>query len=162
MGIDPGYDRIGWAVGALTQGRLSVTAYGCIETNRQASRIERYQQLDTDLTQLLTQHQPTEAGVETLFFSKNQTTAMQVAEARGIIMSALFRQQVAIFDYNPMQIKQAVTGTGRADKTAVEKMVRLQLRLPPTAAPKKELDDTLDALAILLTHAASRSLVKRV
>lgn len=160
IGLDPGYDRIGWGIGQVTQGHLTVLAYGCIETSPGDQRINRYQQLDTALTQLLQEYGPCEAGVETLFFSKNQTTAIHVAEARGVLLSALFRHQVAVYEYNPMSIKLAVTGTGRADKKAVEKMVRLQLKLPPTTA--KVLDDTLDALAILLTHAASRSLAKRV
>lgn len=160
IGLDPGYDRLGWGIGEVQRGQLTVLAYGCIQTSASSDRLERYQQLDTTLTQLLQQYHPSEAGVETLFFSKNQTTAIHVAEARGVILSTLLRHQVRIYEYNPMSIKQAVTGTGRADKQAVEKMVRLQLKLPPTTG--KVLDDALDALAILLTHTASRSLLKRV
>lgn len=136
--------------------------YGCIETSKDEARVERYRQLDTTLTEILTKFHPTEAGVESLFFSKNQTTAIPVAEARGVILSALLRHQVEVFEYNPVTIKQAVTGSGRADKAAVEKMVRLQLQLPPVQGRKRDLDDALDALAVLVTHAASRSLAKRV
>lgn len=162
IGIDPGYDRIGWGVGKLERGQLQVLEFGCIETSKKASRLARYQQLDTALATVLEKYQPSEAGVETLFFSKNQTTAIQVAEARGVILSCLFRHQVEVAEYNPMSIKQTVTGSGRADKIAVEKMVRLQLKLPTQSATTKILDDAMDALAILITHTASRSLAKRV
>lgn len=160
MGIDPGYDRIGWGVGTIEKGHLTVQAYGCIETDKKSPRLQRYQQLEVALSELVSTYSPTEAGVETLFFSKNQTTAIHVAEARGIILSTLLRNKVSVSEYNPMEIKLSVTGNGKADKKAVEKMVRLQLHLPPTTG--KQLDDALDALAILLTHAASRALTKRV
>lgn len=120
IGIDPGYDRIGWGVGKLERGQLQILEFGCIETSKKASRLARYQQLDTALATVLEKYQPSEAGVETLFFSKNQTTAIQVAEARGVILSCLFRHQVEVAEYNPMSIKQTVTGSGRADKIAVQ------------------------------------------
>ncbi len=157
MGIDPGYDRIGWAVGAIDQGKLQLYQFGCIETTKKASLIARYQEIDQQLTQILIQYQPREAGVESLFFYNNQTTAMHVSEARGVIISCLFRHAVAFAEYTPLQIKQAVTGDGRADKAAVEKMVKLQL-VAQTQVPAKTLDDTMDAMAILLTHAASRKI----
>ncbi|MDO5561553.1 MAG: crossover junction endodeoxyribonuclease RuvC, partial [bacterium] len=100
--------------------------------------------------EIIEEFKPDTAALETLFFFKNQTTVMQVAETRGIIISNLLRHNVEIFQYTPRQIKSAVAGHGAADKTGVEKLVRLQLKLPEDT---KIIDDTYDALAALLTHA---------
>lgn len=150
IAIDPGYDRVGWSVGTKTGAQLTVVEYGIIQTQKSASIFERYHQIETELEAIVSRHQPDEAALETLFFSKNQTTAMRVAEARGLILATLIRRDIHCFEYGPGQIKQAVTGYGKADKKAIEKMVRLQLKLPTA----KLVDDTLDALAILLTHAS--------
>ncbi|NMA29495.1 MAG: crossover junction endodeoxyribonuclease RuvC, partial [Candidatus Pacebacteria bacterium] len=120
---------------------------------------ERYQQILEDLTAIIQRHQPQEAAIETLFWFKNQSTAMQVSEARGLILATLLKAGLKISQYTPLQIKQAVTGYGRADKKAVEKMVRLELAIDQNSA-KEILDDTFDALALLLCHQASRKLKK--
>lgn len=160
LAIDPGYDRVGWAVGnARSAFKLDLLAYGCIQTNSKKSLIERYQAIDTELTEIIKTHQPTIMAIESLFFTNNQKTALHVSEARGVIISCAFRHQLSVDEYTPLQIKQGVTGYGRADKAAVEKMVRLQLKLPTQT---KIIDDTLDALGLLITHAASASLSKRV
>lgn len=157
LGIDPGFDRIGWAIGQAQGSTINILDFNCIQTSKTESLVDRYQQIDTDLTAVLHKYQPTEAAIESLFFAKNQTSAMHVAEARGVIISCLFRQQIPYAEYTPLQIKQAVTGYGRADKPAVEKMVRLQLKLPVIPGQSaKIIDDTLDALAIVLTHASRR------
>jgi crossover junction endodeoxyribonuclease RuvC len=148
LGIDPGYDRVGWAVGEIKGSQLQPIAYGLIQTDKHQTHFVRYQQVEAELSAILNQYQPVEAAIETLFFSNNQTTAMKVSEIRGIIISTLLRSKVECFEYNPSQIKLTVTGFGKADKKAVEKMIRLQLKLPA----EKVIDDTLDALAILLTH----------
>ncbi len=159
LGIDPGYDRVGWAIGQVTGAQIVALDFGCIETDKTQTLIERYHQIDRELTQVIQKYQPSEAAVESLFFFKNQTTAMHVSEARGVIISCLFRYQVGFAEYTPLQIKQAVAGFGRADKQAVDKMVRLQLKLDERQpSGKKVLDDTMDALAIMITHAASRKL----
>jgi crossover junction endodeoxyribonuclease RuvC len=159
LGIDPGYDRVGWAVG-FTQGqRVTLVEYGCIQTTKSRTLFERYTEIDTALIEILTRLQPTELAIESLFFSKNKTTALTVSEARGVIISRCLQQHLAITEYAPVQIKQSVTGSGRADKTAVSKMVRLQSNLPPT---EKLLDDTTDAIAILLTHAHSRTMSRAI
>jgi len=148
IALDPGYDRLGWAIGQLNNRQLQISSFGIIQTQKSEDIFDRYQQLDTELTQLLLLHHPHQAAIETLFFSNNQTTAMRVSEVRGLLISTLLRHQVKCFEYNPSHVKLTVTGYGRADKKAVEKMVRLQLKLPDN----KLVDDTLDALAILLTH----------
>jgi len=150
LAIDPGYDRVGWSLGQKNGSQLSVIKYGLIQTNKMASIFERYRAIETELDAIIKQHQPQQAALETLFFSKNQTTAMRVAESRGLILATLIRNRVECFEYNPGTIKLAVTGYGKADKKAVEKMVRLQLHV----SNEKLIDDTLDALAILLTHGA--------
>jgi crossover junction endodeoxyribonuclease RuvC len=104
-----------------------------------------------ELEQLLDTYQVTEAGIESLFWFKNKSTALDVSEARGVIIATLLRHQIKISEYTPLQIKQSVTGYGRADKQAVEKMVRLELSLTDTI-----IDDTIDALAAMICHQAAR------
>lgn len=153
MGIDPGYDRIGWAVCSISHGKLSTLGFGCIRTNAKETQLQRYQQLAQELTAILMEFHPTDAVVESLFFATNQKTAIAVAQARGIILAQCFQQHVTIHQYTPLQIKQAATGYGSADKASVEKMVRLQIELPD----RKIVDDTIDALAMVITlHARLR------
>lgn len=158
MAIDPGYDRVGWAIGQVQGSQIQSVVFGLIQTNHLDSLMTRYQQIDEELSQLLTKYAPQEAAVESLFFATNRRTAMHVSEARGIIISCIFRHHVKFAEYTPLQIKQAVTGFGKADKVAVEKMVRLQLGKFLTTNTEKIVDDTLDALGLLLTHASSRKL----
>ncbi len=149
IGIDPGFDRLGWAVGQKQKGELRVLSFGAIQTNKTLPLFERYQQVDKDLTAILEEFHPDQAAIESLFFFKNQKTVIQVAESRGIILSALLHQSVTVFEYTPRQIKAAVTGYGNADKKGIDKMVRKQLKLPQEI---KIIDDASDALAVLLTH----------
>lgn len=162
LGIDPGYDRVGWGIVQSDGPTFTVVAYGCIQTAKSDPLIERYRQIDRELEHIVVTYQPTDAAIESIFFAKNQTTAMHVAEARGVIISCLFRHQLGYGEYTPLQIKQAVTGFGKADKAAVEKMIRLQLKLNQAGGAgaskdqAKVLDDALDALAVSLTHASRR------
>ncbi len=159
IGIDPGYDRVGWCVGAALGSELKLIDVGCIETTKKLALTQRYQEIDQQLQEIVEKYTPTEAALESLFFAKNVTTAMHVSEARGVILSVFFRSQLSCYEYTPLQIKQSVTGYGRADKSAVERMVEMQLgsQLKQLNKPKL-LDDALDAMAIVLTHAASRKL----
>ena len=160
-GIDPGYDRLGWVVGeAGTGGSVTVLEYGCITTSSKDPIFERYQVIVQALESVLTKFAPEELAIESVFFSNNQKTALRVSEVRGLIIGSFLLHNSQVFEYNPMQIKLAVTGSGAADKTAVTKMVKLQLKLQAHAKP--ELDDTMDALAILLTHATVRKIQKVV
>jgi crossover junction endodeoxyribonuclease RuvC len=151
MGIDPGYDRLGWAIGQWDGKNWSQLDFGCIITDPKAAIFDRYQQIQTDLIELLKEFSPQQAGIESVFFSKNQTTAMRVSEVRGLIINNLLNQNCQIMEFTPNQIKQAVTGAGNADKTAVAKMVRLELQLDQQVI----IDDAMDALAILLTCQAT-------
>lgn len=153
IGIDPGYDRIGLAIGHKQANSWHILAYECLETDRRLSLFDRYRQISKHLDQLLTIHQPQEAAIESLFWFKNQSTALHVSEARGVILAGLLAHGITVSEYTPLQIKQSLTGYGRADKKSVEKMVRLELALPD-----KIIDDTIDALALMVCHQAARTL----
>ena len=159
IGIDPGYDRLGWAVAQKNPGAWHIFDQGCIVTDRQQEIEQRFQQILDELSAIIQRYQPQEAAVETLFWFKNQSSAMKVSEARGLIITNLLNAGIKISQYTPLQIKQAITGYGRADKKAVEKMVRLELAIDQNQA-KNIIDDTFDALALVICHQASRKLKK--
>lgn len=153
LAIDPGYDRMGWAIGQKGvgdkgRGRVELIEYGYLQTDKQDSHEARYLKIFQYVEQLIKEYKPTELALETLFFSRNQTTAMKVAEIRGIIIIACLKENMTIHQYNPGSVKLTVTGHGKADKKAIEKMVRMEFKL----IDEKIMDDALDAIAILLTH----------
>lgn len=148
LGIDPGYDRLGWAVATRVNDSWGRVEYGCIQTNRHDDILLRYQDLFKQLSNLIDRAKPTQAAIETLFFANNTTTALKIAEVRGLVISSCLQHQLSIYQYNPMIIKQAVTGNGRADKKAIAKMVELEFCL----TNQHQLDDASDALALVLTH----------
>ena len=146
LGIDPGYDRLGYAVlkGTLTKPEL--VTVGCVSP-KGSSHHERLQSVAQAIHELTQTYHPTKASVEQLFFSKNVKTAIKVAEARGVIISELARAGLAIQEPSPQAVKIAATGQGNADKKQVEKMLCLIFKLK--TAPKPA--DAADALAIALT-----------
>ncbi|MCL2110593.1 crossover junction endodeoxyribonuclease RuvC [Microgenomates group bacterium] len=154
IAIDPGFDRCGYAIGSLEGNKKTILDFGIISTDRKLPLYLRFQQLSTQLDVLIDQFKPQEAAMENLFLQKNHKTALAVSESRGVIMSCFFRADLTLAQYTPLQIKQAITGFGRADKKAMEKMVRLELSLP---LEQKVIDDAIDALACFLTHCASRT-----
>ena len=165
LGIDPGFDRLGWAVAqTLQNGSLNLLSFGLIATDKKQTIYERLAYIDQEMTQLLREFPIDQAALESLFYFRNDTTIVNVAQARGVVLSALLRAHVQIFEYSPPQIKLAVTGYGRADKKAIEKMVRLQFKLDDYLAKSDQsvLDDTYDALAVLLTHNGARGLQEKI
>ncbi len=152
LGIDPGYDRLGWAIGRSQRQTPEVLAYGCIQTKKINDLAQRYLSLEEQLTEIIEKWQPTQLAIETLYFARNKNTALKVSESRGVVLSCCARHQLEIFEYHPNTIKLTTTGHGKADKKAVEKMVRLQLKLKD----EKIIDDAIDALAIVLTHTVTR------
>ena len=144
IGIDPGYDRLGVAVIEKQDGHETVLFSTCIETNKQHTLPQRHKVIGDALQEILQEHQPDLLGIETLFFNKNVTTAIGVAETRGVV---LYLAQVAgchVCEVSPQQVKIAVTGYGKSDKQAVWTMVkRLARNVPETA-----LDDEYDAIAV--------------
>lgn len=147
LAIDPGFDRVGWAVGYKQANQVIATAHGLLQTDRSLPLFQRYFQIQNELQQLIEKHSPKILAIEKLFFARNKTTALKVSEARGVIIITALNAQMEITEYTPNEIKLAVAGDGQADKIALEKMVRIQLRLENT----KIIDDTIDALAILIT-----------
>ncbi|MCP4481206.1 MAG: crossover junction endodeoxyribonuclease RuvC [bacterium] len=147
LGIDPGTAIVGW--GVIEKGtNINPIAYDSIMTSKKLKLPDRLLQIHTELSHIIKTYQPDVAAVEELFFVKNVTTGMSVSHARGVILLALNQAGVEIFEYKPMQIKQAVTGYGRADKRQVQQMVKATMGLKEIPKP----DDTADALAVALCH----------
>lgn len=148
LAIDPGLERVGWAVVVRQGSTLSAPAYGLLTTPR-VELPERLRLVHAGVNDLLEEHQPNALATERLLFTKNQTTAMDVAKSLGCVLLACAGRELPWAEYSPPEIKKAVTGTGSATKAQVTFMVTRLLALP---APPKP-DDVADALAIALTHA---------
>ncbi len=149
LGIDPGYAIIGWGAIQYEGGRFHAQDFGAVTTEAGTPFLQRLNQIYEQLTAILTQFKPDAMAIEKLYFQNNQKTAIEVAEARGVILLAAQRCGVPVFEYTPLQVKSAVTGFGQAQKPQVMEMTRRLLRLQ--AVPKP--DDTADALAIAICHA---------
>jgi len=150
LGIDPGSGIIGFGLIQVGSNPSMLDA-GVIRTTIGEDPALRLVELYDAMTQLIHELQPTVASVEKLFFAQNVTTAMSVSQARGVILLALAQNSIPIYEYTPLQIKMALTGYGRATKTQIQEMVRVQLRLVKKPKP----DDCADALAAALTHMAT-------
>ena len=147
LGIDPGIARMGWGVVEETGGgKPQAKAYGCFETPSSMKHEARLAAVHQELTCLIKKYKPDRVAVEKLFFSKNVKTALQVGEARGVILMTCAELQVLCLEISPKEVKQALTGYGQADKQQMQKMVQLILKLPEIPKP----DDAADALALAL------------
>ena len=155
LGIDPGTATTGWAIIEKTGDTLLPLAYGHISTSKVDSDDERILEVSDDLARIIQKHRPTEAAIESLFFFKNQKTVIQVAQSRGAILLTLKQNSVRVSSYTPLQVKQALTGYGRAEKKQMQLMVQNILHLKSLPKP----DDVADALAIAVCHANSRILI---
>lgn len=149
LGIDPGYAIIGWGVLNYERGRFSPLDFGAVTTEAGTPFVQRLQKIYTDLSLVLERFTPEAMAIEKLYFQNNQKTAIEVAEARGVILLAAQNAGVPIFEYTPLQVKSAVTGYGQAQKPQVMEMTKRLLRLEKVPKP----DDTADALAIAICHA---------
>lgn len=149
IGIDPGTGILGFGVIDVTDKGMRLVDAGVIRTAPHTPHDERLEDIFDSLQEIMATNTPDVCSIEKLFFSKNITTAMTVAEARGVAMLTARKAGLPIFEYNPMQIKQTLTGYGKADKKQVQEMVRLQLGLKEVPKP----DDCADALAAAITHA---------
>ena len=157
LGIDPGVAIVGFGVIEADRGKQKMVQYGAINTEAGLPLATRLVQINRDLEQLITLFQPDEIAIEELFFSKNITTGIAVAHARGVIMYTAEKMQVPVYEYTPMQVKQAVVGYGLAEKSQVMDMVRRLLKLKTVPRP----DDAADALAIAICHARSATSLLR-
>ena len=151
MGIDPGLGTLGWGVIDTDGVKHRLVQYGAVITQPGQPLPQRLRVIFKGVDQLMTTFHPDDVAFEELFFSKNITTGMMVSAARGVALVAVAERTDNLFEYTPMQIKQAVTSYGKADKHLVQMMVRLMLNMEETPRP----DDAADALAVAITHANS-------
>ena len=151
LGIDPGYAIVGWGVVEYISNRFAPIGYGAVITEKDTPFEQRLVEIYESVFDICKRYQPEALSIEKLYYQHNQTTVIGVAEARGVILLAAAQCGVPIYEYTPMQVKQAMVGYGKAEKRQIQEMVKLLLRMDDIARP----DDAADALAIALTHSAT-------
>ena len=156
LGIDPGLATLGYGVIEADNNRRRLLQFGTLSTPAGQPMPQRLRAIFQGMNQLMDIYQPDDVAFEELFFSKNITTGMAVSAARGVALVAVVQRTDNLYEYTPMQIKQAVTGYGGADKHQVQQMVKMLLNMKEIARP----DDAADALAVALTHANSMHMKK--
>ena len=154
LGIDPGLATLGYGVIETQGDRRRMIQFGTVTTPAGVAMPYRLRAIAQGVRQLMDVYQPDEVAFEELFFSKNITTGMAVSMARGVALATVVERTDNLYEYTPMQIKQAVTGWGKADKKQIQQMVKLLLHLDFIPKP----DDAADALAVAITHANSASM----
>ncbi len=153
LGIDPGMAIVGYSLIDFCDSNTELIASGSIQTLKGVRESARLLEIYNDMSTVIETYKPDVCAIEKLFFFRNQTTVMPVAHARGVILTVLEKFNIPVFEYTPMEVKQVLTGYGRADKKEVEQMVKLALggiELP-------KLDDTVDSIAIAICHTRSCS-----
>ncbi|MCX9011107.1 MAG: crossover junction endodeoxyribonuclease RuvC [Candidatus Methanoperedens sp.] len=148
IGIDPGLATVGFGVILKNGEVITPVSYGCIRTSAEKQTPERLMEIYNEVCALLEKYAPDMIAIERLFFSKNVTNAMSVSEARGVIFLAAQQKNIPVFEYTPNRVKQAVTGSGRADKKQMQEMIKRLLGLDEIPQP----DDAADGLSIALCH----------
>ncbi len=151
LGIDPGFAIVGYGIIEYSGYKFTPLEYGAVTTEAGEDIFVRFKKIYDSLTEIISKSKPDAMAIEELFFNSNQKTAINVAQARGIILLAAMNCGIPIFEYTPLQVKQAVVGYGRAEKAQVQQMVKALLKLEKVPKP----DDTADALAIAVCHAHS-------
>ena len=154
LGFDPGLATLGYGAVKSERGRTELLDYGVVLTPKNENLAVRLAMLEEGIREVIEKIAPDEIAVEELFFAKNITTGINVAHARGVLLLTAIKQCGRIYEYTPMQIKQALTGYGKADKHQIQQMVKTYLRLKNIPRP----DDAADALAVALTHAQTNKL----
>lgn len=153
LGIDPGTGILGFGIIEASKGKAQLVDAGVIRTPVKEDDAVRLQTIFEELTDIIVHSKPTVMAVEKLFFSQNITTAMTVSQARGVVLLCGQQAGLELFEYTPLQIKQSLTGYGRAEKKQIQEMVKVILKLK--AVPKP--DDCADALAVAITHSMTTS-----
>ena len=148
IGIDPGYAIVGWGILEYKNSKFVTIDYGAIITDVSEKFCDRLEKIYNSLTEIFSIYKPECMAIERLFFSVNKKTAIDVAQARGVILLAAEQHDISVFEYTPLQIKTVVTGYGKAKKPQVMEMTRRLLKLEKVPKP----DDTADALAVALCH----------
>ncbi len=151
LGIDPGTATTGYGVVKNEKGNIKEVSHGCILTKSSEEFDKRLNIIFDELTKIIKKFHPEMIAVEELFFASNAKTAISVGHARGVILLACSKAQVPVYEYTPLQIKQAVCGYGRGEKRQIQKMVKILLNLKEIPKP----DDAADGLAIAICHANS-------
>ena len=158
LGIDPGYAIVGYGVIEFKSNRFSVVDYGAITTTAGTPFERRLELIYDDLNLLMGKFHPEAMSIEKLFYNTNAKTVIDVAQARGVTVLAAKKNNIPIFEYTPLQIKQGLVGYGRADKKQLQQMVKIMLNLKQVPKP----DDTADALAAAICHGNTASSRKRM
>ncbi len=153
LGIDPGYAIVGWGVLRCENGKFAPVGYGSIQTAAGQKVEERLRQIHEGMCEIIERYHPDVMSVEELFWNTNQKTGIVVAEARGVILLSAHEAGIPIFEYTPLQVKQAIVGYGRAEKKQVIAMVTSLLGLKKPPKP----DDTADAIALAICHGNTAS-----
>lgn len=148
IGIDPGYAIVGFGILDYENSRFRVVDYGAITTDKDTPFNDRLTEIYSDLCYVLEKYKPEFMSIEKLYFQNNQKTAIDVAEARGVILLAANQRRIEIYEYTPLQVKQSITGYGKAVKKQVQDMTKRVLGLSEVPKP----DDTADALAMAICH----------
>ena len=154
IGIDPGLAIVGYSILDVENEENILVSSGSIQTDKKKSDAERLLEIQNDLTTLIEKYKPTVASVEKLFYFKNQKTIIPVAEARGVILATLEKNSIQIAEFTPIEVKQMITGYGRASKDEVAKIVEMSIKYKKL--PK--LDDTLDSIAIALCYSRTHNI----
>ena len=154
LGIDPGLATLGYGVIEVNNDKRRLIQFGTLTTPAGEPMPQRLRAIFQGMNQLMDIYQPDDVAFEELFFSKNITTGMAVSAARGVALVAVVQRTDNLYEYTPMQIKQAITGYGKADKHQMQQMVKLLLNMDEIAKP----DDAADALAVAITHANSMNM----
>lgn len=159
LGIDPGYAIVGYGILDYESNHFKTVDYGAILTTAKAPFCDRIEKIFDELCEIIRKYKIDALSIEKLYFNSNTTTAIDVAQARGVILLAAKKFKVPVFEYTPLQVKQAVTGYGRAEKQQIMELTRILLKLDKLPKP----DDTADALAIAICHGHnSSSLMSRL
>lgn len=148
LGIDPGYAIIGYGVVDYVQNHFSPVSFGAVTTAATEKFSTRLECIYDELDKIIKAFKPDAMSIEKLFFNTNTKTAIDVAQARGVILLVAKKNNISVFEYTPLQVKQAVTGYGRAEKKQIMEMTRILLNLDKVPKP----DDTADALALAVCH----------
>ena len=148
IGIDPGLATVGFGILRTEKNTVTPVSYGCIRTGAKKQHTQRLLEIYEGVFALFEKYAPGAVAVERLFFNTNVTNAMGVSEARGVIFLAAGQQEIPVFEYTPLQVKQAITGSGRADKKQMQEMIKRLLDLSEIPKP----DDAADGLSIALCH----------
>lgn len=151
IGIDPGYAIVGYGIVEYLGNRFQTIEYGAVLTESSQAFPQRLEKIWDDLNAVMSRHRVDALAVEKLFFTTNQKTAIDVAQARGVIQLAAVKRGLPIFEYTPLQVKQSVVGYGKAEKNQVMQMTKRMLKLEQIPKP----DDVADALAVAICHCHS-------